>query len=122
MSKVTKADSKVMTPDGKTQLVIGLGATMSCGSDSYPYTVIEFNASGKASDEFLIATSITITRDDYKRTDKNGLSESQTYEFVTNPNAEPEKLRWSNKFKCYRTKGGTRVYVGARRAYQDPSF
>jgi len=122
MSKVIKADSKVMTPDGKTQLVIGLGATMSCGSDCYPYTVIEFNATGKASDEFLVATSVTVSRDDYKRTDKNGLSESQTYEFVTNPTAEPEKLRWSNKFKCYRTKGGTRVYVGARRAYSDPSF
>src|SRR5208337_5541200 len=115
---MSDVNTKVMTPDGKTQLVIGLGATLS----GWPYTVIEFNASGKASDEFLIATSVTVTRDDYKRTDKNGLSESQNYEYTTNPHAEPEKCRWSNKFKCYRTKGGTRVHVGHRRAYQNPSF
>lgn len=112
MSKID-ANAKVMTPDGKTQLELGLGATQSCGSDCYPYTVVEFNSKG---------TSIVVTRDLYTRVDKNGISESQQYTFTTDASAPQEKLRWSNKFKCYRSKGGSRFFVGSRRAYQDPSF
>ncbi len=112
MSKVD-ANAKVMTPDGKTQLVIGLGVTLGVGSDCYPYTLVDFNAKG---------TVISVSADKYKRTDSNGLSESQEYEYTTDPNAPVEKLRWSNKFKCYRTAGGSRYHVGHRRAYQNPSF
>lgn len=85
---------------------------MRAGNDCYPFTVVDFNKKG---------TVVTIVRDLYKRTDSNGLSESQEYEYTTDTNAPVEKVRWSNKFKCYRTLGGTRVHVGTRRAYQDPS-
>jgi len=115
MSKVD-ANAKVMTPDGQTQLVIGLGVTLGLGSDwryagsRARYTLVDFNAKG---------TVISVSADLYRRTDSNGLSESQEYEYTTDSKAPVEKLRWSNKFKCYRTAGGSRYHVGHRRAYQN---
>jgi hypothetical protein len=102
------------TPDGSTVLSLGIGVTCPAGSDSYPGTLVDFNEKG---------TVISFTRDKYERIDKNGaFTEQQEYSYKTDPNAPVEKARWSKKHRCYRTKGGDRVVVGHRRAYQDPCF
>jgi hypothetical protein len=93
-------------------LYYGLGATLSVGSDRYPYTLVGWTANGEI---------IYLTADEYTRTDKNGQSESQTYTYKTNPDAPPEKAVWSRTQKRYRV-GGTGIYLGERKAYLDPGF
>lgn len=91
-----------------------MGCTVYYGSDSYPYTIVDIQGN-----------TIMVTQDFAKRTDRNGISESQEYEYRTNPNAVPETFT-KRKNGAYVRKGesinGTRLYVGKRRMYQNPSF
>lgn len=99
--------------------VVGMGATISVGSDRYPYTVCEV----------ITENRILIQADDYRRTDKNGVSESQEYEYTPQPDSlrieikrrkDPRYLNaWFGKGG---KKNGERYYVGSRRCFQDPSF
>lgn len=101
------------TPDG-TELTVGLGATMAVGSDCYPYTVQSWTKSGK---------TIAVVRDNYTA-DKEGGHDyygDQKWIYSPCPNAQPEIARWSARQKCYLV-NGTRLHVGERRAYQNPSF
>jgi hypothetical protein len=92
---------------------VGTGVTFHCGSDCYPYTVVEVKSPRK----------IIVQGDNWKRTDKNGISEDQTYEYTPNPNGERRVItlrkngRWcevgSNASSCPYT-------VGHRRMYHDP--
>jgi len=97
---------------------VGMGATESIGSDRYPFTVIEVKKDGK---------ELVLQADNYRRTDNNGLSELQTYEFTPNPEGSTTvvTLRKNGRYKrkgepmysycyCY--------HIGERNAYQDPSF
>lgn len=92
---------------------VGMGVTVSVGSDRYPGTIIQVTQNGKR---------IVFQYDDYKRTDNNGMSESQTYEFTPNPNGKTEiaTLRKDGRFRI--TGGKTPVWVGTRDAYYDFSF
>lgn len=94
---------------------VGMGCTQGVGSDRYPYTICEVVNEKK----------IYVQADDYKRTDKNGQSESQTYEYTPNPEAQKilvtlrKNGRWVRKGE---TLNGSAFYIGQRRAYQDPSY
>jgi hypothetical protein len=93
---------------------VGTGVTWCCGTDRYPYTVVEVKSK----------RCLVIQRDNYERVDTNGLSEDQTYHITPDPTATPTRVitlrrngRWcelgmgakSNPYK-----------VGFRRAYIDP--
>ncbi len=106
-------DNFSYSPNG-VKLVVGLGATMSIGSDRYPYTVVGFNKSGK---------TITVVRDNFTADKEGGHDYFGTQKWIYTPGnpANVETARWSNKRGCYQIKG-TRLSVGKREAYQDPSF
>ena len=96
---------------------VGMGATLAIGSDCYPFTICTV---GKYGTKY-----IEVQRDNYKRTDKNGLSEMQTYEYTPDPIAEKYRytLRKNGRYvrKGLPMKYGG-IYIGSRRAYFDPSF
>lgn len=95
---------------------VGMGVTQIVGSDRYPYTVVEI----------VNDKTIVIQQDNAVRTDTNGISESQKYEY--SPNKEGKKIvltkrkygRWREKGDSLH--GGTPYNIGTRRMYQDPSF
>lgn len=94
---------------------VGMGATESVGSDRYPYTVILVVSPKK----------IVVRRDDFCRTDRNGMSESQTYEFTQTVEGPETTLtlrrngRWVSEGTAM--KDG-HWFIGERQAYQDPCF
>lgn len=81
------------------------------GSDRYPYTVIARSKSGHC---------LTLRSDTYRRTDKNGQSEAQSYVYQANPKGR--------EIKAYKRKDGhyhhrsAVIFLGSRDAYSDPSF
>jgi hypothetical protein len=97
------------------EIKIGDGATQSVGSDRYPYTVVKI----------LSPRRMVVQQDNAVRTDKNGLSESQTYEYSPNPNATEVVITLRSNGRWYQlgqsTKSGA-FYIGRRSMYQDPSF
>ncbi len=96
--------------------VEGMGVTLGVGSDRYPWTV----------SAVLGLKRIVVQRDQYRRTDKNGMSESQTYEFTRDPDGSTRTLtlrkngRWVEVGESMN--GGGSWGVGHRDAYQDPHF
>lgn len=96
-------------------ITVGMGATKIVGSDRYPFTVIEV-----VNDRRLVLQS-----DEYRRTDKNGLSELQEHEYTPNPDGSTVIVtkrkdgRWVQQGESIK---GTPYHIGERRAYQDPSF
>jgi hypothetical protein len=97
------------------QIKVGMGATQQVGSDRYPFTVIEIKSPKK----------IVVQGDIYRRTDKNGQSESQTYEFERNfLNAKITLTKrndgvWRRMGESKKAPG---FYIGKRDCYFDPSF
>lgn len=92
---------------------VGMGATISYHSDRSAATIIKVSKSGK---------SFYIQEDTAVRTDKNGMSEIQEYEFTPNPNGSVYKVT-QRKDGSFRLMGDkTRVYIGVRRQYYDFSF
>ena len=98
---------------GVEMLKPGDGATIHYGSDAYPYTITKVYKDLK---------HLEIQEDDYKRTDKNGMSENQEYDYIPNPNGKVYKLRLNKNNNWVTTPGGERVYTGGRRRYYDYSF
>jgi hypothetical protein len=94
-------------------LLIGEGATVSIGSDSYPYTIIDVSESGK---------TIYLREDKVERTDSNGMSEIQEYKY--SPNLEGQEIKATKrKNGAWKTTGDNRlVSIGVRRRYYDFSF
>jgi hypothetical protein len=94
---------------------IGMGATIAIGTDAYPATIVAIK--GK---------KVLVQMDEYRRTDKNGISEDQKYEYYPNPNAPTKTftLRKNGRFVIEgdSMNSSVRMYIGSRRAYQDPSF
>jgi hypothetical protein len=99
-------------------LKVGDGATYGIGSDRYPFTVVEIKSE----------TTIIVTADNYRRIDKNGVSESQQYEYTPDPNGcritvtrrkQGDDYVWRKQGDG---KGGGVFAFHGRNAYQDPSF
>jgi len=92
-----------------------MGVTGGAGSDCYPYTVVEV----------LSPKDIVIQSDSYRRTDKNGMSESQEYEITPNPNGGKTRITLRNNGRWVmrgQDKHRSGYSLGFRRAYQDPHF
>jgi len=101
---------------GQPEPVVGMGATLYVGSDRYPYFI----------SKVISPKEIEVKRANFRRTDKNGFSESQTYEITPNEAASPETFtqrkngRWIAKGTGLRS--GSTLLIGRADAYQDPSF
>jgi hypothetical protein len=92
---------------------VGMGATICIGSDRYPATVIQITRNGKR---------IVLQEDFSTRTDNNGVSEMQHYNYEANPNGTIN-IATLRKDGVYRLTGGkTRVSIGCRSKYYDYSF
>lgn len=92
------------------RLKVGDGATRVMITDRFPYTVVEI----------LSETRVVVQADAFERTDANGMSESQSYRYTSNPTAprivvKLLKTGWTDG-------GGARYALGFRRAYHDFSF
>jgi hypothetical protein len=113
---------------GAPEPQIGQGATIMCYSDRHPATIVEIKKIGKA-------TLLTLQQDTAKRIDKNGMSESQEYEYERDLNGylyyfkqkEPN-TRWVHMMLNPETnrlnvvKGGRGLFIGEREEYYDFSF
>ena len=115
-------------------LTIGNGATIYYWSDRHGGTLIDV-ITRKNGRRFIV-----VQEDHAKRTDRNGFSESQTYEFTPNPEGrkyyaevidieteegergfilEPREFNpKTNRF----SKNGNRITLGKRSEYWDPHF
>lgn len=96
----------------KVDIKVGDGATLCYYSDREPATVIWVSPSQK---------TIKIQRDNYKRIDNNGMSDSQEYEYSRNEKGGIETARL-DKFGHYKIPNGTLVIVGSRRKFYDYTF
>lgn len=98
-----------------SQPEIGMGATMLFYSDRHACTIVD-----------VIGKSVFVQQDFAKRTDSNGMSDAQSYEYTPNPNAPIREftLRKNGKYitKGSSMKHGTQLAIGYRREYYDYSF
>jgi hypothetical protein len=99
------------TTQNGTTFNAGDGATVHTGSDSHPYTVVGFSDNGHI---------LYLRADNYKRTDDNGMSDCQEYEYTPNPTAGVASA-YLDKRGYYKL-GRRIVSLGVRRAYYDFSF
>jgi hypothetical protein len=111
--------SRVANPEP----VVGMGVTICMWSDRHAATIV-----GIEKDMLIVC------EDDVKRTDTNGISESQEYEYTTNPNnsktywkkdkkgkyCEYYVNRETNRFNKCGT--GSHLGIGYREEYYDFSF
>lgn len=102
----------IMSNGNDIEPTIGMGATELCWSDRHPLTVIDISKTGK---------TITLQKDNAKRIDKSGMSESQNYEYSRNPNGVIYKARKNSKGQ-WKIIGGHRILLGKREEYFDFSF
>lgn len=92
---------------------IGMGVTIQYYSDREAGTIIQVTQNGRR---------IVIQEDTATRTDNNGMSESQSYEFAPNPEGTIH-IATLRKDGTYRLQGSKeRVYLGTRDKYYDYSF
>ncbi|MFI5260778.1 MAG: hypothetical protein ACHQU0_03220 [Candidatus Paceibacteria bacterium] len=91
---------------------IGMGATILMYSDRVAVTVVEI----------LSPKRILIQEDYANRTDKNGMSESQEYEYRPNPNAAEREFSLRKDGRWKEAKGATVLMLGERDHYYDYSF
>jgi hypothetical protein len=90
---------------------IGMGVTELCYSDRHPFTVVAI----------LSPTRIQVQRDDTKRTDNNGFSEHQDYEYTPNPDAAIITLRLNKhgRWKALGDPQGCTYLIGKHEEYYD---
>ena len=104
---------------------IGMGATMLSWTDRNPATIVSVFNKGKT-------LYIGVFEDDATRTDNNGYSESQSYEFSFNPKSGMRYYRknargtWEGAHINPETgrfvKGCGSIAIGQRSKYWDPCF
>lgn len=111
---------------GQPEPQVGMGGTVLHWTDRDPVTIFRVFKVGKS---VLIETR----DDDYRRTDANGMSEEQDYEYITNVNGARRYFRlessgrWVNVRKNEDTgrwgkTGGCGFRIGERNKYYDYSF
>jgi len=100
---------------------VGMGATILMWTDRVPVTIVDvtFFKSGSRKGE---VRSVLVQRDLAKRTDENGMSDCQSYEFSPNPDASKQewKKRKDGTFRM-ETRGDV-LRIGQRDKYYDFSF
>lgn len=97
---------------------VGDGATIMHYSDRTAATVTRVTTSRRG------VPTVFVKADHAVRTDTNGMSESQSYDYSPNPDAAEVKvrLRRLKVGKVWRTANGDGIRFGSRRAYHDYSF
>jgi hypothetical protein len=113
---------------GQPEPEIGMGATILSWSDRAPGTIIRVERDRGS-------VVVTVREDAWKRLDKNGMSECQNYEYLSNPEGvrswfrRLESGRWVEVTWNYNTKrynmikgGGHGLRIGERERYHDYSF
>jgi hypothetical protein len=99
---------------GQPQPEVGMGMTKLMYSDRSPYTIVKV----------LSPHRIVVTADIYERIDKNGMSDSQEYNYTTNWDGTQDILRL-NKRGQWKLEGdptGSTYAIGQRERYFDYSF
>lgn len=103
--------------EGRPAPIVGMGATVMYHTDRAAVTVVFVNEAG---------TRIETTRDTCKRTDNNGMSECQAYEYTSNMGAGRSSWTLRKDGSWVRAgdpiRGGQRVCLGSRDEYHDYSF
>jgi len=98
-----------------TEPKVGDGATIIMYTDRHAATVVAVN--GK---------TVKIQRDTATRTDSNGMSESQSYSYAPNIEAQVETFTLRATGRYVRQgddeNNGTKLTIGLRRTYHDFSF
>ena len=99
---------------------VGMGATMLCWTDRHAMTVHMVDLKGKVK-------KMWVSEDTAKRIDKNGMSESQDYEYSNDNQNHPERwtlctLRKDGRWHMGNRLSGACVMIGVRREYYDYSF
>ena len=97
-----------MTDSKQPQPKVGDGCTICCWTDRHAATIIK-----------VTRCTVTVQEDKAIRTDKNGMSECQTYEYEPDPNGATMVFRktkngWKSK--------GYGLLIGFRNHYYDYSF
>jgi hypothetical protein len=109
---------------GQSEIQVGMGATLLSWTDRHAGTITEVLKEGKY---------IVVRCDIAKRTDENGMSECQKYEYTTNPEGDSYTFtqkkdgRWIHVYLNpstgrYNQSGSYGLRIGARETYYDYSF
>ena len=102
----------VMANSGQAKPEVGMGCTIFSWTDRHAATIITVSPSGK---------TVKVQRDIAKRTDTNGMSEVQSYEYSPDPEARVLTFRLTKKgWRSTDTSGS--LGIGFRKAYHDYSF
>jgi hypothetical protein len=99
----------VMTEAQQKEPQVGDGVTICQWTDRKAGTIVR-----------LTRCTIEVQQDTAKRTDENGMSEDQAYEYAPNPNGKLHTFRKTKK--GWKDGDGNGLLIGARRAYHDYSF
>ena len=98
---------------------VGMGATILSWTDRHAATIVEVDLEKKL-------PRIGIKQDIATRSDKNGMSDSQDYDYTPNPNATTVYYTFRKDGTWVKegdkTKGGSRIAIGYRNEYYDFSF
>lgn len=92
---------------------VGAGCTVCFYTDRHAATVIDVSATGY---------KVTVREDKATRTDTNGMSECQNYEYTPDPEGAVHVFFRNSKGTYGSRKGGKRLSVGNRSHYFDYSF
>lgn len=92
--------------------VVGMHCTVMCYSDRHPGEVIAISPSGK---------HLQVRELSAKRTDKNGMSECQSYEYATDPEGTVRTFRLTKR-GWRGPGGGPGLALGRAEKYHDFSF
>jgi len=104
----------------------GMGATILCWTDRHAATITKVWVDRRR-------TYVEVQEDSAVRTDRNGMSECQTYQYVANPNGHITVFRcerngmWREvnfnvKTKRWNANAGHGLRIGDRDEYRDPTF
>jgi hypothetical protein len=95
---------------------VGDPATIIIGSDCYPATVIDV-VTVRNKKEVIVREDTAI------RVDTRGpFTEQQEYRYEPWENGTIYHVRWSDRYKCWRSAGSTPIAFGYRRMWRDPSI
>lgn len=107
---------------GQPEPVVGMGATMLCWTDRHACTIVD-----------VTGDRIKVQEDKATRTDNNGMSESQTYTYESDPkgavhtfrkakNGMWQQVRLNERSGRYVKTEGQGLRIGERDEYRDFSF
>ena len=96
---------------GAPEPVVGMGATLLMWTDREPYTIVK-----------VTPMQVHAQRDTAIRTDSNGMSECQSYNFESNPTAAVEIFRKRKGGGYHKAGSNAQLRIGERDKYHDYSF